>query len=114
MKIIYFFILIFSLSGCQNDNSSSKVTYNETQAKELYKKCQRCHGKKAELHALRRSDIIAYYKKEDIVKALKAYKKGKRDRHRYGYLMKGIVSDLSEYDINILAEYISKFKKSNK
>ena len=122
MKVIYFIILVFSLFGCQNNNSAPEVktSYGKNtpqdniKAKELFKKCQPCHGKKAELHALRRSDIIAYYKKDDIIDALKAYQKGKRERHRFGYLMKGIVSDLSDYEINILADYISQFNKPAK
>jgi cytochrome c553 len=122
MKVIYFLILSFLFFGCQ-DNSSiieTKTDYGKNspqdnaKAKVLFKKCQPCHGMKAELHALRRSDIIAYYKKDDIIDALKAYQKGKRDRHRFGYLMKGIVSDLSDYQINILADYISQFNNSTK
>ncbi|MCW8838584.1 MAG: cytochrome C [Thiovulaceae bacterium] len=116
MKVIYLILLVFLVSGCQNNNSTAelKTKYGKNspqdniKAKELYKKCQRCHGKKAELNALRKSDIIAYYKKEEIIEALKAYQKGKRERHRFGHLMKGIVSDFSDYEINILAEYISQ------
>ena len=122
MKVIYLTILLLSLFGCQNNSSTSatKTDYGENspqdnaKAKILFTKCQPCHGMKAELHALRRSDIIAYYKKDDIIDALKAYQKGKRERHRFGYLMKGIVSDLSDYQINILADYISQFNKSTK
>lgn len=122
MKVIYFIILIFALLGCQNNSSTSapKTVYGKNshednvKAKELFKKCEPCHGEKAERHALRRADIIAYYKKDDIIDALKAYQKGKRDRHRFGYLMKGIVSDLSDYEINILADYISQFNKDTK
>lgn len=122
MRVIYFIILVFSLFGCQSNNSSSEVktTYGKNslqdniKAKKLFKNCQPCHGKKAELHALRRSDIIAYYKKDDIIDALKAYQKGKRDRHRFGYLMKGIVSNLSDYEISILADYISQFNNTAK
>lgn len=121
MKPFYPFILLFLLVGCNNSDSHlpktdyGKNTPQENQkAAAIFKKCAPCHGKKAQLHALRRSDIIAYYKKKDIVQALKAYQKGKRDRHRFGYLMKGIVSDLSDYEINILADYISEFKNKPK
>lgn len=121
MKIIYFPILLFLLVGCENSDSHlPKTDYGKNTADEdikaaaIFKKCQPCHGEKAELHALRKSDIIAYYKKDDIVDALKAYQNGKRDRHRFGYLMKGIVSDMSDYEINILADYISGFQKNAK
>lgn len=122
MKVICFLILIFSFLGCQNSSSTSttKTDYGKNtseeneKAKVLYQKCEQCHSKKGQLHALRRSDIIAYYKKDDIVEALKTYQKGKRDRHRFGYLMKGIVTDLSDYEINILADYISNFEEKTK
>lgn len=116
MKNISLALVIFIFLGCQNNAISSKevVAINSAQenlkAELLFKKCQRCHGIKAELNALTKSDIIAYYKRDELIEAITAYQKGQRDRHRFGYLMKGIVSDLSPYEINILANYISKLK----
>lgn len=116
MKTVSFIILISLFLGCQNSSTLSKniVAQNSPEenakAKTLFTVCQRCHGEKAELHALTKSDIIAYYSRDDIMQALTSYQKGQRDRHRFGYLMKGIVSDLSPYEINILANYISKLK----
>lgn len=118
MKYLFSFILVFSFFGCQNTASNSKYEQNTAQenikAKELFHRCQRCHGNKAELHALGKSDIIAYYKKEEIVEALTAYQNGKRDKQRFGFLMKGIVADFSEYEIQILADYISQIKDQDR
>ncbi|WP_373072984.1 cytochrome c [Sulfurimonas sp.] len=120
MKVLFSIILTFTFFGCQSSNSTSESKYGKNtpkdniKAKQLFQKCQRCHGERGELHAIRKSDIIAFYKKEEIVEALKDYQKGKRNKHRFGHLMKGIVSDFSDHEIHILAEYISQFKKSKK
>jgi cytochrome c553 len=118
MKYLYSLMLVFSFFGCQNSAPNSKYEQNTAQdnikAKELFHTCQKCHGNKGELHALGKSDIIAYYKRDEIVEALTAYQNGKREKHRFGFLMKGIVADFSKHDIQILANYISQIKDQDK
>jgi len=117
MQLTLILLLIVIFSGCENKTTNFKnipntQTENE-KAKEIFTICQRCHGIKGEKSALNVSDIIAYYSKNDLIKALTLYKKSKRDRHRFGSLMTGIIRDLSKDDIRILADYISNFKTKN-
>ena len=73
----------------------------------LFKKCASCHGKNAEKKALGKSNIIQGWSKDKIVNAVNGYKDG-----TYGgamkAVMKGQVSNLSDADVNAVAEYISK------
>lgn len=72
----------------------------------LFKACASCHGQKAEMKALGKSQVIAGWDKQKIVDALTGYKNG-----TYGGAMKGImvgqVSTKSEAEIDALAEFIS-------
>ena len=74
---------------------------------ELFMKCASCHGAHAEKKALNTSNIIKGWDSSKIEKALHGYKDGS-----YGGNMKGImksqVSKLTDKQIKILAEYISK------
>jgi len=76
-------------------------------AKELFTKCAGCHGNKAQNKALGVSQVIAGWNVKKIEDALKGYKAG-----TYGGAMKAVmqgqVSSLSDSDIKVLAEYISK------
>ena len=114
LLLILPFILIFS--GCENNTNVPKERQNtqieNEKSKVIFQRCQRCHGMEGEKSALNVSDIIAYYSKDDLIKALTMYKKRERDRHRFGSLMTGIIKDLSDDDIKILADYISNFKKN--
>jgi len=76
----------------------------------LYKKCAGCHGAKGEKKALGKSAPIAGWDKEKLVEALKGYKAGTRNVYGMGALMKGQVANLSDEEIEALAEYISKLK----
>ncbi|WP_373004026.1 cytochrome c [Sulfurimonas sp.] len=117
MRLLLILISIFILSGCENKTKVLKDIPNtkveNEKAKAIFQRCQRCHGMKAEIAALTKSDIIAHYSKKDLIEALTLYQKGKRDRHRFGYLMKGIIVDLSSDDIRVLADYISKIEEKN-
>ena len=115
-----YFILVLTLTlftGCgSNDNSSTSSTIIQTntteqnaQAAILYERCQPCHGANAELNALGKSDIIAHYTKEDLRNALLAYQAGTRNTKGMGGLMKGQAAPLSDDDITILSDYISRF-----
>ncbi|NOR58911.1 MAG: cytochrome C [Sulfurimonas sp.] len=117
MRLVLILLSIFILSACENktkiikDIANTKVE-NE-RAKVIFQRCQRCHGMKAEIPALTKSDIIAHYSKSDLIEALTLYQKGKRDRHRFGFLMKGIIVDLTSDDIRVLSDYVSKIEKKN-
>ena len=80
----------------------------------LFKKCAGCHGAKAQKKALGKSEVIAGWDKAKIVEALKGYKAGTRNVHGMGAVMKGQAATLSDADIEAVADYISKFKKSEK
>lgn len=92
------------------ESNESTMTSNQvSKAKGLYLKCAGCHGQKAERSALNKSQIIKGWKVEQLEEALLGYKQG-----TYGSVMKnlmqGQVSNLSEYEIQLLSEYIASFK----
>lgn len=77
---------------------------------QLYKKrCASCHGADGGRKALGVSNILKGQSKEELQKKLKGYKDGS-----YGGAKKSImvsqVINLSDSEIEELAEYISKFK----
>jgi len=73
------------------------------------KKCKSCHGAKAEKKALNKSQVIANWDKDKIVKALLGYKEG-----TYGGAMKGImkgkVKDYDKKEMEEIAKYITTLK----
>ncbi len=77
-------------------------------AAKLYSACAGCHGPKGEMKALNVSPVLAGQSKDDIAKKIAGYKDGS-----YGGPMKGVmatqVTNLSDADIDALADYISKF-----
>lgn len=74
----------------------------------LYVKCVACHGANAEKVALGKSAIIKDWDATQIAEALKGYKAG-----TYGGAMKGVmvgqVANLSDEQIDALAEHIAAF-----
>lgn len=76
----------------------------------LYQKCAACHGAKAEKAALGKSEVIAGWKSDKVLEALKGYKSGTRNTKGMGALMKGQVASLSDADMKTLADHISKIK----
>ena len=83
-------------------------TTNESNAKKLNLKCAGCHGQEGEKRALRKSQVIKGWTKEEVVTTLNGYKEG-----TYGGPLKGVmksqVLNLSNEDINALGEYIASF-----
>ena len=79
-------------------------------AETLYKSCAGCHGAHAEKKALGKSEVIKGWSAAKLTDALEGYKKGTRNVHGMGALMKGQVSKLSQEQIKLLSEYISKFE----
>ena len=80
-------------------------------AKTLYEKCATCHGQKGEKAALGKSAVIAGWKVNQTIEALKGYKAGTRNTKGMGALMKGQASALSDSDMKALAKYVAKLKK---
>lgn len=76
-------------------------------AEDLYKKCIACHGAQGEKVALGKSKIIKDMSKEDFIASMKGYQDGS-----YGGPMKammtGQVKNLTDADIEALADYIIK------
>ena len=85
------------------------VNTNSVDAKTLFIKCAGCHGQKGEKKALAQSQIIQGWDKQKVSDAIHGYKNG-----TYGGSMKALmssqVSNLSETEIDAIAEYISKLK----
>lgn len=75
----------------------------------IYSKCVACHGAKADLKALGKSEPIAGWDAQKIVADLEGYKNGTINRYGMAASMKAIVSPLSKEDMEAVAEYISKF-----
>lgn len=76
----------------------------------LYQKCSACHGAKAEKAALGKSEVIAGWKADKIVDALKGYKAGTRNTKGMGSIMKGQTASLGDSDMKALGEYIAGLK----
>ncbi len=91
----------------EKTNDNSVVTTSSTNGEALFKTCASCHGTKGEKEALGKSQVIAGWDKDRVIKALNGYKDGS-----YGGVMKGImkthVDTKTPEEISALAEYISK------
>ena len=130
---LFFVLIIFVFSGCKNNENNeidevsaeSRIESSEIESKidlsplelenasKLYSKCISCHGKKGTMVAPGsiNSVLIANLSKESIVKSLHGYRdrtlvKGPRAAIMYLQAM-----DLSDEDIDLLASYISNFRK---
>ncbi len=77
-------------------------------ASRLYATCAACHGQNAEKKALNASKIIKGWDAAKIASAIFGYQDGS-----YGGAMKGLMTaqviNLSEAEVNALAEYIANF-----
>lgn len=76
----------------------------------LYQKCAACHGAKGEKAALGKSEVIAGWKSDKILDALKGYKAGTRNTKGMGAIMKGQTATLSDGDMKVLSEYVAGLK----
>ncbi len=76
----------------------------------LYQKCAACHGLKGEKPALGKSEVIAGWKADKTLDALKGYKSGTRNIKGMGAIMKGQVAALSDADMKMLADHIAAMK----
>ena len=73
----------------------------------LFMACAGCHGANAQKSALNKSQVIQGWSKERIKSALVGYQEGTYGSTMKG-LMKGQVASLSQEDIAMVSEYISK------
>jgi len=76
----------------------------------LFQKCAACHGQKAEKAALGKSEVIAGWKADKTLDALKGYKAGTRNTKGMGALMKGQTATLSDTDMKTIADYVAGLK----
>ncbi len=76
----------------------------------LFQKCAACHGAKAEKAALGKSEVIAGWKADKTLDALKGYKAGTRNTKGMGALMKGQTATLSDADMKTIADYVAGLK----
>jgi cytochrome c553 len=76
----------------------------------LYTKCASCHGVKGEKQALGKSQVIAGWKVDQTLEALKGYKAGTRNTKGMGAVMKGQTAALNDKDMKALAKYIAGVK----
>lgn len=83
---------------------------NAADGSALFQKCAACHGQKAEKAALGKSEVIAGWKSDKTLDALKGYKAGTRNTKGMGALMKGQTAALSDSDMKMIADYVAGLK----
>jgi len=97
MKKLFFFVSVVALFSTQASADVQKK----------YQSCIACHGAEGEKKALNRSLIIKDMSKADFIASMKGYQDGS-----YGGPMKammtGQVKNLTDADIEALADYIIK------
>ncbi len=76
----------------------------------LFQKCAACHGQKGEKAALGKSEVIAGWKGDKTLDALKGYKAGTRNTKGMGALMKGQTATLSDTDMKTISDYVAGLK----
>jgi len=85
------------------------ISLMASSGEDIFKQCAGCHGVKAEKKALNKSQVIAGWSKEKVLKAIVGYKDGSYGGAMKG-LMKGRVAGLSKEDTEKVAKYISSLK----
>ena len=83
---------------------------NAADGSALFQKCAACHGQKGEKAALGKSEVIAGWKSDKTLDALKGYKAGTRNTKGMGALMKGQTAALSDNDMKMIAVYVAGLK----
>ena len=77
----------------------------------LFKKCGICHGEQGQKRSLNVSKVIAGWKAEDVVEALKAYKEKSRNQYGFGNMMGGQATKLTDEQMREVAEYVESLPK---
>lgn len=84
-------------------------TIGTASASDLYKRCVSCHGADGSKKPLGTPHVIIGQSKDEISAKLKGYKNGTYGGEKKN-IMTSQVKNLSDKDIEELAEYISSFK----
>jgi len=116
--IVITILASLGLIGCgevtTSDNSivtttgnSGNINSNEN-SKKIYDKCAGCHGANGEKFALGKSKVIGGENKEALLYQLQEYKTGGLDQYGMGSLMKGQVVGLTDSELELVSEYVSK------
>jgi len=92
----------------EGEKSTTQAPIKNTEGSAIYSKCVACHGAKAELKALGKSEVIAGWDAKKIVADLEGYKNGTINKYGMAASMKAQVASLSKEDMEAVAEYISK------
>ena len=121
IKIATLGVLSLLTIGCgevrTSDNSEPIVSnYNEPprtesqtlKGKELFQPCKGCHGENGEISALGESAIIGGEEKNGLLYQLREYKAKRLNQYGLGGVMVGQVKKLSDKELMVLSEYISK------
>lgn len=91
----------------------SFASFAFAEAPAVFKKCIACHGPDAKKVApgSKGNVTIAGMAKDELVKQLKGYKAKTADNGGKAIIMYGQAANLSDADIEALADYISKLPK---
>ncbi|CBG40490.1 c-type cytochrome [Helicobacter mustelae] len=87
---------------------ASSLSLLLAEAPAIYKKCQICHGATGQKMAPGAKHTIAGQPKEKLLADLKGYKAGTADNGGNKAIMYRQMKNVSDADIEALAEYISK------
>lgn len=88
-------------------DNETKEEVSQKSGESIFKACSACHGEDGSKVALGKSLVIKGWDSARLENALHGYKNGTYGREMKG-LMKGQMTNLSDDDIKLVSEYISK------
>ncbi len=77
----------------------------------LYRQCAGCHGIDGKNKAFGKSGVIAGQNVKDLIESIKFYRESEFKAHGTSLVMSKQTKNMSEQDINEVAQYISKLPK---
>lgn len=90
---------------------SNALEADMSQAAQTYRLCAACHGTHAQTKALGLSHVIQGWSSEKILQALQSYKNNPSYGHsKMAWIMRDKTHNLSDKELQMLANYISKLK----
>ena len=90
---------------------AEEVAAGTTQAvPAAYDACKGCHGVDGKTKALGKSAVIAGQDKAALITSMKEYQAGTKNVTGMGMLMKGQVANMSDADMEAVADYLSSIK----